>query len=109
MPHSIRRTQNRVKKETNDIKLSELRALRAENQKLKRDNARLRREHEKTSDAIIEEDIESLAELEAKESGKKVTVNANVCPKCHSENLAIIPAGPKVIIACKDCSWRKAS
>ncbi len=108
MAYTVRRVQNRTKKETNEVKLTELRELRSENQKLKRENARLKKDiaRESSREPPIEEDEVSLAETESKGI---IIPSGNVCPNCRSQNLTIIPAGPKVITACKECSWRKAT
>lgn len=100
MSYNIRRVQNKQKKETNEIRNSELQLLRQENQRLKKINKRLRKNLEKFATFEPIEETTSLAEVEGPTA-------SNSCPQCQSNNISIVDLGLKRLSVCKNCLWRK--
>lgn len=101
MSYKVHRVQNKQKRETNEIRTSELYDLRRKNQQLARENSRLKKELRKVDLSPVDEVEESL--------GEKDKTNGNHCPKCNAPGLTSIPFANRIIIGCKECLWRKTS
>jgi len=93
-----RQSGHRPKRETQDIRASEVAELRSENQHLRRENARLRRELRRQPPETNEDDS-TLAEAEPSKDTPK-------CPKCKSHSLITLAMNDKNYTVCKDCKWR---
>ncbi len=100
-----RKTQHLPKKETKDLRLSELNDLRRENQKLKREVAKLRREVEKTIHLDKTPPDDGWSPGHDTEFTKK---SEPVCPECGSSQLEQVQLN-KVFTICKKCKWRKST
>jgi regulator of replication initiation timing len=100
-----RQTPHRSRRETQEVRASEVQEFRAENQKLRRENARLRRELEKylsawgTNSAGEPEDALAGNEKKAKPAGMG-------CLMCGGDKMVRIKMGAKTIVGCKDCKHR---
>jgi hypothetical protein len=101
--YTVHRTQNKPKKEISEVRFAELQELRSQNQKLRRENSRLKRELEKRLTLVLDEDDESLGKVE----NKAPKSNSEECPSCKQGELTKVPAGPKIIVACRKCKFRK--
>jgi hypothetical protein len=100
-----RQTPHRSRRETQEIRASEVQEYRAENQKLRRENARLRRELEKYLSAwgtnTTGEPEEVMANTD--KQGRSAGIG---CLMCGSDKMIRIKVGAKTIVGCKDCKHR---
>ncbi len=92
-----RRVQNIPKKETKDIRASELNELKRENQKLRRECSKLRREVEKALSFVGEKEEEI-------EPAPEIILDENRCMNCGSTNLVQFN---KFLIICRKCKYKK--
>lgn len=93
-----RQSGHRPKRETQDIRASEVAELRSENQHLRRENARLRRELRRSPPIEVDE--------EGTMADKEPSSDTPKCPKCQSHNLIGLAMNDKNYTVCKDCKWR---
>lgn len=98
-----RRNRITQHKESEKSEIKKNQELRVENQKLKRQVARLTRELEKRENLLpqVEE-----AELINEEKDKP---KSPTCEECGSPSFKTLTLGPKTIIVCQNCKWRKST
>jgi hypothetical protein len=100
--YNVRKTQNKPKKESKDVKTAEYHEIRAENQRLRKQNARLKKELEKRIYSLAQEEHLSLASTEPDPKSAD-----NICPACLRPDLTEVDLGIKVLIVCKACKFKR--
>ncbi len=103
-----RQTAHRPKKENTDIKAKEFAELRRENQKLRKEVGRLKKEVERyLSISLTNSSGESESPLVKDDRPEPATIPNTLAGGCAGPNVKKVKLGPKTIVACGDCAYRR--